>query len=128
MLLCILQTGGLLYWSRYIVAPSDPIILDDVCTCTGSTRREIVMAHSKHMVCASEYTLITDRTSCDSMWLTMLSFYKKAMKDPNLLSKQLVIQLTGECGADTGALCREFFEDCIKKMNTQLFSGDSRIF
>ena len=50
------------------------------------------------------------------------------MKDPNLLSKQLVIQLTGECGADTGALCREFFEDCIKKMNTQLFSGDSRIF
>ena len=68
-------------WTSLLVtvysSSDDPIILDDVCTCTGSTRREIVMAHSKHMVCASEYTLITDRTSCDSMWLTMLSFYKK---------------------------------------------------
>ena len=73
----------------------------------------------------TEYTLTVDRTSPEGMWLTMLSFYKKAIVDSSLLNKLLVIQFAGESGADTGALRKEFFEDCIKDINGRIFDGDN---
>ena len=45
---------------------------------------------------------------------------------PNKLRKQLVVSFseTGEIGADSGALRKEFFEDSLKEMNVRLFDGE----
>ena len=59
----------------------DPILQQDSCACTGSSGIEIVASHSSHVVSTTEYTLTVDRTSPQGMWLTMLSFYKKAIVD-----------------------------------------------
>ena len=75
---------------------------------------------------SSEYSLSVDRTTADSLWLSTVSFYKGAKVRPEKLRKQLVVSFskTGEIGADSGALRKEFFEDALKEANERLFDGE----
>ena len=74
---------------------------------------------------SAEYTLSVNRTTSDNLWLSLTAFYKSAKLKPEKLRKQLVIQYseTGEIGADSGALRKEFFEDGLKEVNNRLFEG-----
>lgn len=75
---------------------------------------------------SSEYSISVNRTTADSLWLSAVSFYKGAMVRPAKLRKQLVVNFseTGEIGADSGALRKEFLEDALKEMNLSLFDGE----
>ncbi len=99
----------------------DPVVISEELNCG----KQVITAHSRRVISTNEYFLAVDRTSKDNMWLTINSFYKKAIdsKYADKLTKELVIQYTGEYGADSGALRREFFEDALKEMNTRLFDG-----
>lgn len=75
---------------------------------------------------SSEYSISVNHTTVSSLWLSAMSFYKRAMAHPDKLRKQLMVSFseTGEIGADLGALRKEFFEDTLKEMNTRLFDGE----
>ena len=75
---------------------------------------------------SAEYTLSVNRATSDNFWLSLIAFYKSAKVKPEKLRKQLVIQFseTGEIGADSGALRKEFFEDVLKEVNNRLFEGN----
>lgn len=97
----------------------EPIIISDEL----ETGKDVVSSYAKSIITASEYVLTVDRTSKDNMW-SVLGFYKGAVKNEDKLIKELVIQFSGEAGADAGALHRELFEDAIKEANRRLFDGE----
>lgn len=68
-----------------------------------------------------EYFMTTNR-AC--MWNKAQIFYKRAMHDPSLLRKGLVISFSGEEGIDAGALRLEFFEKILLEVNEEYFEGD----
>lgn len=74
----------------------------------------------------SEYALGVDCSSEDRLWLSAVSFYKGALVRKEKLKKQLVVSFTetGEVGADSRALRKEFFEDALKEANRRLFDGE----
>lgn len=75
---------------------------------------------------SSEYSISVNRITANSLWLPAMSFYKGALVHPNKLRRQLLVSFseTGEIGADSGALRKEFFEDTLKEMNVRLFDGE----
>lgn len=94
---------------------------------TPQSLETLLQAHSSQVIdSSSEYSLSVDRTSGESLWLSATSFYKRAMVRPEKLRKQLVVSFseTGEIGADSGALRKEFFEDALKEANKRLFDGE----
>ena len=87
----------------------------------------LLCAHSQSVVDqAAEYTLSVDRSSGDKLWLSAMAFYKGALVRKEKLAKQLVVSFTetGELGADSGALRKEFFEDVLREANRRLFDGE----
>ena len=60
-----------------------------------------------------------DRSTKDLLWMSGVSFYKKALSKPDLLRQELMINFesTGEVAADSGALRKEFFEDILEEAN-----------
>lgn len=64
------------------------------------------------------------RSPKETFWLSVMAYYKSCKAKPEKLTKELVIQFTGEAGADSGALRREFFEDAIYQVNMNLLEGD----
>lgn len=108
---------------------SNPIILDaeqDSSSSMITTGKDLIISHADRMVdVTTEHSIVVDRTSSGGLLDSMLSFYKKAKKDPGIMRKQLVVHFVGENGCDTGALRKEFLEDSIKEMNTQLFDGSA---
>lgn len=75
---------------------------------------------------SSEYKLSVDRTTPDKLWQSAVCFYKSAKLKPHKLRKELVIEFdkSGEVGADSGALRREFFEDALRQADIHLFEGE----
>ena len=70
--------------------------------------------------------LSVDRSTAQKIWQSAVCFYKSAMTKPLKLHKELIVQFdaTGEVGADSGALRREFFEDAIYQANLLLLEGE----
>lgn len=88
----------------------------------------LLEAHSRKVVDQeAEYALCVDRSSGERLWLSAISFYKGALLRKEKLKKQLAVSFTetGEVGADSGALRKEFFEDALKEANTRLFDGEA---
>ncbi len=73
---------------------------------------------------SASYCFEVDRSSKEAFWLSVVAFYKGCKAKPDKLKKELMIQFTGEAGADSGALRREFFEDAIREANLNLLEGD----
>ena len=75
---------------------------------------------------SSEYTLRVDRSTADSLWLSVMSFYKSSLSKSYKIRRELVIdfQRTGEVGADSGSLRKEFFEGAIEQANARLLEGE----
>lgn len=75
---------------------------------------------------SSEYTLTVNRSTGESLWQTVMSFYKSSLAKSYKLRKELVIDFrgTGEVGADSGALRKEFFEGAIEQANLRLLEGE----
>jgi hypothetical protein len=75
---------------------------------------------------SSEYTLRVDRSTADSLWLSVMSFYKSSLSKSYKIRRELVVdfQRTGEVGADSGALRKEFFEGAIEQANARLLEGE----
>ena len=78
------------------------------------------------MELSSEHILSVDRSTAQKSWQTAVCFYKSAMSRPIKLRMELIVQFdaTGEVGADSGALRREFFEDAICQANLLLLEGE----
>ncbi len=77
---------------------------------------ELLHDHAvKYLDQTSEYRLSVDRSSPESLWNRAVCFYKSAKLKPHKMSMELMVDFsaTGEVGADSGALRREFFEDAI---------------
>lgn len=68
--------------------------------------------------------LEVDRSSKETLWLSVVAFYKSCKLKPEKLARELVIHFTGEAGADSGALRRVFFEDAICVANLNLLEGE----
>ena len=102
---------------------------DVVVVCDSSdecdTVESILAHHSRKVldILSSSY-LEVDRSSKETLWLSVVAFYKSCKMRPEKLTKELVIRFKGEAGADSGALRREFFEDAIREANLNLLEGD----
>ena len=68
-----------------------------------------------------EYLLKTNR---HCMWNKARVFYKRAIYSPSLLKQGLMIEFSGEEGADGGALRLEFFEKILQEVNDAWFEGN----
>ena len=68
--------------------------------------------------------LEVDRSSKETLWLSVVAFYKSCKLKPEKLARELVVQFSNEAGADSGALRREFFEDAICAANLNLLEGE----
>lgn len=89
--------------------------------------RSLLQAHRSDILdLSSEYILSVDRSTSKKLWQSAICFYKSCMTKPFKLRRELVVQYdsTGEVGADTGALRREFFEDAICQGNLILLEGE----
>ena len=86
----------------------------------------LTLHQSKVIDQTAEHMLHIDRSTPDKLWQGVLGFYKSAMLKPYKLHQELVVQFisTGEVGADSGALKREFFEDALVEANNRFFEGD----
>lgn len=102
---------------------SSPIVIED----EDFSLRSLLTCHArKIMDLTSEYSISVNRSTPDSLWQAVMSFYKGSKTKSYKLKKELVIEFcgTGEVGADSGALRREFFEDAISQANLRLLEGD----
>ena len=89
--------------------------------------QSLLQAHRNEiMESSSEHMLSVDRSTSQKIWQSAVCFYKSAMAQPVKLRKELIVQFdaTGEVGADSGALRREFFEDAICQANLLLLEGE----
>ena len=68
----------------------------------------------------NEYLLKTNR---HCIWNKARVFYKRAVLSPSLLKQGLMIEFSGEEGADAGALRLEFFEKVLQEVNENWFEG-----
>ena len=83
--------------------------------------QELLAQVSQHMLRQGRYVdLIVPR---ERIWRIALGFYKRCMKDPEQLRRELRIEFEGEEGVDAGALRNEFFEILLREMNELLFEG-----
>lgn len=89
--------------------------------------KELLKGHAKQNNLVEEYRLSVDRSTPESLWQVVVSFYKSCKFKPYKLRQELVVDFsgTGEIGADCGALRREFFEDSIIQANLHLLEGES---
>lgn len=98
-------------------------------SCVTSISRDgpmhvILKAHAeKEIDFDHDVTLITSR---DRVWQTAKQFYKAALSNTSRLTRNLVVEFTGEEGVDAGALRSEFFETVISNISQQLFEGGDR--
>ena len=102
---------------------------DDVVVVSDSepecTAEYLLTCHStKYMNTAASVRLEVDRSSQEKLWLCVVAFYKSCVSKPEKLTKELIIEFTGERGADSGALRKEFFEDAIKVAIMNLLEGE----
>lgn len=64
------------------------------------------------------------KTNRRVLWNKAMVFYKKGITtSPELLKKDLLVEFSGEEGADAGALKFEFFEKMLQEMNDHWFEG-----
>ena len=99
----------------------DPIVIEP----QPNSLESILKDHAAKFVDESnEYLLTVDRTTTEKLWMSVVTFYKGAKVGPNKLHKGLVIQFSGEAGADAGVLRREFFEDALNEADNRLFEGE----
>lgn len=104
---------------------NSPIVIEDEIE--PLTLQALLQDHSaKVMNKTSEYRLSVNRSTPDTLWQSVMSFYKSSKVKSYKLKQELVIDFseTGEVGADSGALRREFFEDAILQANLRLLEGD----
>lgn len=75
---------------------------------------------------SSEFMVNIDRSSPEAFWMAVVAFYKGGRGNLSKLKQSLVVNFvnTGECGADCGALRKEFFEDALQEANERLFEGE----
>ena len=109
---------------------TDPIMVDDCETSKEPlSLKSLLYSHQSKVLDPTQYILSVDRSSPEKLWQCAVCFYKGAMIKPGKLRKELIIQFDGECGVDTGALRREYFEDTLCQANVHLFEGknDRRI-
>ena len=93
----------------------------------GKNLDVLLMSHAiKVLDHSEEFRLSVDRSTEETLWNTVICFYKNAKNKPSKLRKELVVDFSasGEVGADSGALRREFFEDSIRQANVRLFEGE----
>ena len=89
--------------------------------------QSLLHAHKSDIMDSSaEHVLSVDRSTSQKIWQSAVCFYKSAITKPLKLCKELIIQFdaTGEVGADSGALRREFFEDVIYQASLHLLEGE----
>ncbi len=69
-----------------------------------------------------------DRSSPEHFWVSVVAFYKGAIRNPDKLKRSLIVTFdnSGEDGYDASALRKEFFEDSLKAVNERLFEGDEK--
>lgn len=75
---------------------------------------------------SSEFIVNINRSSPEAFWMAVVAFYKGARGNLSKLKQSLVVNFvnTGECGADCGALRKEFIEDALQDVNERLFEGE----
>ena len=94
---------------------------DDVAITASEGFANILKEHAtKYIDFFDDYVINTSR-SC--VWNSAQTFYKKALRDNQLLSKNLIIRFSGEEGVDAGALRNEFFEKVLQVINDNYFEG-----
>ena len=82
----------------------------------------LLMRHaSLHMDGSDEHVLKTNRAV---LWNKAKVFYKRAIACPAILKKTLMIEFSGEEGADTGALLFEFSQEVIRQVSEEYFEGN----
>ena len=82
----------------------------------------ILMRHaSLHMDLSNEHVLKTNRAV---LWNKAKVFYKRAIANPSILKKPLMIEFSGEEGADAGALLFEFSQEVMRQVSEEYFEGD----
>ena len=83
--------------------------------------QELLARVSQHVLRQGRYVNLT--VPRERIWRIALGFYKRCMKDPEQLRRELRIEFEGEEGVDAGALRNEFFEILLREMNELLFEG-----
>lgn len=105
--------------------PSVPSYLSDVTSIPRDSPMHVILkAHAEREINFNhDITLFTSR---EHVWLTAKQFYKAALSNTSRLTRNLVIEFSGEEGVDVGALRSEFFETVISNISQQLFEGSDR--
>ena len=63
------------------------------------------------------------KTNRHVLWNKAKVFYKRSIADPALLKNIMMIEFSGEEGADAGALLYEFCEEVMRKVDEEYFEG-----
>ena len=79
----------------------------------------LLMQHaSRYMDGHNEHVLKTNR---HVLWNKAKVYYKRAIASPSMLKKTLMIDFSGDEGADAGALLFEFCQDVVRQINEQYY-------
>lgn len=76
---------------------------------------------SENMQVNNEQVLKTNR---HVLWNKAKVYYKRAIASPDILKCPLMIEFSGEEGADAGALLFEFCQEVVRQVNEEYFEGE----
>ena len=84
------STSAATYGSSLGGDENDPIVLDEYFQSAG----ELLKRHGyRELDTFSQYSLTVDRSNPEHLWMGAVAFYKRAKTKPELLRKDLSIQL-----------------------------------